>query len=791
MRTVKRRLLAVNKRTKALQLLILILTTGLWTIVPEAQTPHDYRGHQFTVNDLIGISNFLTPTPIWSPDAQHFLLVTQRGILSTNKIEGTLWVFDRRSVFNYLNHKSAVSPSPRLLARFRAKSNTPVISDVRWLADSQRVAFLAKAGGINQRLFIANLRTGAQEQITRANTYVTGYDVSEDTIAYSTLITPRDNKDSNDDYVDVMGKSLISLLSPRPIEVQDLDEASIGLYGSLIHVVRNSRELTTSFRTTHKPLVLFAPTLSLSPDGKTLITVAPVHEIPHDWELYRPWVDRDSQRLKPGTNFYLSGTNSRRAEEYVMINLDTGVVSPLVNAPAGRVLQYLAPTKSFWLADSRQVILTNTFLPFGNEGEDQKQKDPRALSPAVVLVNVSTHKSQIITYLRQDPIDAKAGYTVSNVSWDRVTNVLNVTYKGWGDKASVPLAESYGLAAGAWSKLPLQITYAKPGADQQMSLSIDEDLNHSPTLSGYLFNHSAMEVIWNPNPQLAYLRTGKVYLYNWSDESGRPWAGIVALPPDYDPKMKYPLVIQTHGYREEDKKYFADGEYTTGNAGRALAAHGLIVLQMEVPLDNLDTPTEAPEQLSGFEAAIMQLTADGSVDPHRVGIIGFSRTCFHVLYAITHRPDLFAAASITDGFGMSYMEYLTLTDIPLAQEEFIRVNGQMPFGDGLGAWLKNAPGFSLDKVKTPLLLSGFERGSLLGEWEIYSGLRILGKPVDMVWLRKENAPHVLVEPYQRYVSQQMAVDWFDFWLNDHENRAVGKGDEYARWRKLRALIQAN
>ena len=97
------------------------------------------------------------------------------------------------------------------------------------------------------------------------------------------------------------------------------------------------------------------------------------------------------------------------------------------------------------------------------------------------------------------------------------------------------------------------------------------------------------------------------------------------------------------------------------------------------------------------------------------------------------------------------------------------------------------PGFNLEHVRSPLLISCLEKGTLVGSWDIYGGLRTLGKPVDLVWLRKEDAPHVLVQPHHRYLSQQEAVDWFDFWLNGHEDSDSAKMAKYARWRKLRDL----
>jgi hypothetical protein len=38
--------------------------------------------------------------------------------------------------------------------------------------------------------------------------------------------------------------------------------------------------------------------------------------------------------------------------------------------------------------------------------------------------------------------------------------------------------------------------------------------------------------------------------------------------------------------------------------------------------------------------------------------------------------------------------------------------------------------------------------------------------------------------------QQRAVDWFDFWLNGHEDPDERKVEQYAGWRKLRLQHQA-
>jgi hypothetical protein len=110
-----------------------------------------------------------------------------------------------------------------------------------------------------------------------------------------------------------------------------------------------------------------------------------------------------------------------------------------------------------------------------------------------------------------------------------------------------------------------------------------------------------------------------------------------------------------------------------------------------------------------------------------------------------------------------------------------------PFGDGLATWVAEAPGFNLHKVSTPMRLeshgNGFPGASVLEQWEWYSNLTKLGKPVEYVFLPE--ADHLLVKPWERQVSQEGAVDWFRFWLTGEEDPAPAKREQYARWRELR------
>jgi hypothetical protein len=291
-------------------------------------------------------------------------------------------------------------------------------------------------------------------------------------------------------------------------------------------------------------------------------------------------------------------------------------------------------------------------------------------------------------------------------------------------------------------------------------------------------------LVWDPNPDLGNVRRGRASVYRWKDRKGVSWSGLLILPADFDSKHRYPLLIQTHGFSGE--KFFADGEYPSGSPGRAIAAKNVLVLQMDMHLSHIATPQEGRDQDDGFLSAIASLTERGLIDEHRVGIIGFSRTSYHVLYALVQLPGKFAAALIVD-YDFSYGPYLMASTggkVNAFQENAEAMNGGIPIGRNLLQWFKVVPDFNLDRVRVPIIITAMERGALVGQWEMFSMLRRLDKPVELLWLANQYAPHILVQPAHRWESQQTAVEWFDFWLNGHEDTNPRKNDQYRRWEKL-------
>ncbi len=180
------------------------------------------------------------------------------------------------------------------------------------------------------------------------------------------------------------------------------------------------------------------------------------------------------------------------------------------------------------------------------------------------------------------------------------------------------------------------------------------------------------------------------------------------------------------------------------------------------------------------------LDAQGIIDPHKVGVIGFSFTDWYVENELVKAPDRFAAATIAEGADNSYSQYLLWGSAnPQLRKQMEAINGGQPFGADLIKWVTRAPAFHLDQVKAPIRIEAMTPGSLIGEWEIYSSLRLQRKPVDLIYY--PNGQHQLQRPLERLVSAQGNVDWFRFWLQGYEDPDPAKFQQYERWKRMRQI----
>jgi hypothetical protein len=518
-------------------------------------------------------------------------------------------------------------------------------------------------------------------------------------------------------------------------------------------------------------LILFGGGLSLSPDGHSLVTTMPVPDVLPSWESLFPSGFPLNSSLYSA--FHLHAGKS--ASWYVRIDLKTGSVQALTDAPIASDAGWWAYASPSWSNDGEEILLPGTFFRSKNQAPSR---------PCVMVLDLPSHTHSCVEMLKaHTQTGVEEGYHAVDgarfVGGDKDRVKVSFHTQDW----SLGTTEYRRIADGTW-----QISTQSKGGSEiygDLELTVKQGLNDPPVVVAG--NKQISRVIWDLNPQLKNVELGRASVYKWKDKEQRERTAGLYEPINYKPGGRYPLVIQTHGFVES--QFVPAGLFPTANAARALAAAGIMVLQVGAvgECDDLGSANEGPCNVSGYEAAVKQLVSDGLVDQDRIGIIGFSRTCFYVMETLTTSSLRLRAASVNDGFMTTYFQYM------FWPEKFGDVSnsliGAPPFGQGLQQWLKRSPGFNLDKIRAPLLIvSGEGPAGLLMMWEPYAGLHYLKKPVDLIMLKTDE--HVLTNPAVRLASQGGSVDWFRFWLQDYEDPDPAKVGQYVRWRELRKLQKA-
>jgi len=752
---------------------------------------------RFARNWTVDSSNLAS----FSPDKQYFVVVTSRGVLQSNEIESTLWIFQSEQVRNFLfAHDDEKVPAPRAVARFAAvprvdylTSYEPIISNVRWLPDSKALLVLVKNSQKERQLYQINLSSGSVHPLTPKGFDVFQFESKGRVIAYraagtSESLAPAHSP--NPPARDVTGLPLVSILFPEK-------QYRFAQYSEL-RVIRNAQDIALRDPATRQPIRLLNSIqvpernpLSISPDGGKAVVLLPSREIQKSWESFEAEPTASQLKLHSSDSNAIAESNWSRPTEYALVNLKSGETKPLVNAPNGDSLGYADRSYAVWSSDGNKLLVTNTYLPL--EGVDDSERKMRLRPCAAAVVDVNSGIGSCVAFSKGNLsrlLDASFGDTVDDV-------IIQFAHISAGLLS--PTKERYHREGRRWQLSMAPSTEddhqssesrngrcSMLGNSDSLSVEVRQDLNTAPALWATDCASGIRKSVWNPNPQLTSFALGEASVFHWKDESGYEWTGGLVKPPDYISGRRYPLVIQTHGFFEDE--FMTDGSFTTAFAARPLASAGMVVLQIPTNYNHLGSPDEVTDQIRGFDSAIDKLTSDGLIDPKKVGIIGFSRTGYHVESALIKEPTRFAAATLADYYDPSYIQQMLFSNGDSSYESE-RIYNAKPYGEGLKKWMEGAPGFHIDQIETPLRIEAMGPISYLGEWETYSSLWQQGKPVDFIYI--PDGQHILQKPLERIASQQGNVDWFRFWLEGEEDPDPAKAEQYSRWRELRKLQDKN
>ncbi|WP_157220836.1 Atxe2 family lasso peptide isopeptidase [Flavisphingomonas formosensis] len=277
------------------------------------------------------------------------------------------------------------------------------------------------------------------------------------------------------------------------------------------------------------------------------------------------------------------------------------------------------------------------------------------------------------------------------------------------------------------------------------------------------------ETIFDPNPDYAALRLGKVQRLHWRNDRGIECFGDLVLPPDHRAGQRHPMIVVQYQSRGLLRGGTGD-EYPI----QLFAAHGFAVLSVERPPE-VGTFTPARDAV-GFERANITGWADrtsvlsallggvhlaisrGAIDERRIGLSGLSDGVSTVQHALI-ATSMFSAVAISQCcddpqiqtlyVGSQFADFLEQAGYPRAGE------------DRPDFWARHSLALNVEKVTAPILIQVADE-EYRSALQTYAALRRYGKTVEMFVYPGEH--HIKWQPAHRLAVYGRNLDWFSRWL---------------------------
>lgn len=739
-------------------LLLFFFFTGSPSI--SASLASDVGLSSITVEDLVRFGGFGDPGAMIgnefpreainpSPDGKHIAVVVRQGNLARRTNDAKLLVYEA---------SAELLSNPRVLtiAEFSSATNDQPIALVKWLPDSQTIFFAATAGKDPSQVYRFSLASRRLDQVTNETSKLVSYEVSQTgdrlvTVRFAQQRPPSDDPDCK-----------------RRGCMVDADTLQTAIAG----LPRSFNRFTVHDMRRGKSWVLPAPELAdreikncrtpaflggVSPDGRFALRACELHVWPTWWSEYA---------APPMANVHWRVKNPLYALRLVLIDLDVGSASAVTDAPA----VFGAP-EPIWIDNGRYAIFPGAFESLNDV--EQPERHLNASLWSVLLLDVSQNK--MVRVSRHDPRVT----AITLARWNQTQEVLSVqTADAQGFERVVRFRRRHGLWTRTHSPKSESATSDTFGSRKQsrFGIVVEQSPNSRPVLVATERGTGRRHLLLDPNPWLATRKLGLVKAVTWKAKDGRIWSGGLYHPPDYKEGARYPLVLQAYAFRPWK---FAMRGFTQNFLGQALAAHGVVVLDVHsINLDDVDnTPAVWSIAQAGYEGAIDYLDELGMVDRTRVGIQGFSYTGPQVGYTLTHSNYDFAAAAFTSTADYGWWYYFSMGCDPY----FDSMYGASPFGEGLSNWTHYSPSFNLDRVDAPMFMWAEANIALLWDW--YAGLKRLGKPVEYWFL--PDGTHDLFKVDEQLQMNNLLLDWYRFWLKGELDSDSSKSSQYERWQRLR------
>src|SRR6202795_4063886 len=252
---------------------------------------------------------------------------------------------------------------------------------------------------------------------------------------------------------------------------------------------------------------------------------------------------------------------------------------------------------------------------------------------------------------------------------------------------------------------------------------------------------------------------------NYKSFDGIPIQGWIQKPPDFDPKKKYPLILDIHGGPHAAYGWVFDHEF------QWMAAKGYVVLYINPrgstsygqDFGNIIQYHYPGDDYRDLMAGGDEILKSGYVDPKYLGVTGGSGGCVLTDWTVTQTERFTAAVSQRDISNGSSWWYTA--DFTLFQPNWFKAP---PFQDPKDYANRSAITF-VEKIHTPIMFilgqADYRTPQDSGGEQLFRALKFLKRPTAMVVFPRET--HELSrsgEPWHRIERLDNIVGWFDKWL---------------------------
>ena len=522
----------------------------------------------------------------YSPDGSRFVVVVRKGDLSTDSNIYSIFLFETAHIFEAHRAKPLITMS--------SSTNRPGIAEVKWLADSQTLAFLGAPHDSPSQVYLLNVHTRRLVQKTHHLTSVVHFDISGDgkevlfsaeSQALSDSLTAQQRREG----VIIQNQSLEDLLSRR----------FNGDSGTETVFLQTNKELEVRMPPTH--LVNKNSRLSLSPDGHYALVDAYFRGVRGEWSDYH------NHELEVSASRPARMGNDPVVYQLFLIDCRSRRGSPLIDAPAIYSAQYE------WTPDSK-FVFAKSFLPLDNVSSDERAQRAKSELPSKIAVPskslervsesewrkaLAVPKLNVPSILLEEGLNTPAKIVAIDLDQHRVANLLDLN----------PQLERLRLGRVE------TLSFLVHGIPVEAALYLPPDYRPGTRYPLIIQTHG-----------YDAQRFSMDGLDEWSSGfAARPLAAAGIL------------VVQAQRFVNQEDHDRVGMDRTLGATVEQSFRNFMSLVYAQI-VDELDRRS--------------------MIDKEKVGISGFSRTVWFVAYAMTHTDTHFSAVLLTDGIDGGYFDYI-------------------------------------------------------------------------------------------------------------------------------------